>query len=105
MRQSPNLRRLTNVQLCKLADSDPRNTELLVAIRKALQSRTSLAGEGATQHVSNLLAKAATKGWRRSSYWKLAAAAAGFLAIGMSQAASQTIWDTVWPRVQGLFTG
>lgn len=105
MRQNPNLRRLSNTQLWKLADSDPRNTELLAAIQYALQARTSLTGDGVSRHVSGLLAKAEAKVWRRSGAWKLAAAVAGFLVIGIGQAVSQMDWAAVWPRVQGLFAG
>lgn len=103
----PDLTRLTNKMLFELADKNPRDVELLERIHNELLTRTSLSAVAARPHVAGLIEQATGRpkpiARKRSTYWKYAAAIAGFLVIGISHAVGQSIWETVWPRVQTLF--
>jgi hypothetical protein len=107
------LNRMTNTELKYLAEQNPNNRELLLVIHRALFSRTNANAEAARQAVelrlgilpprviTEVAAPQSAPRQRHPYLLRLAIAAASLVAVGIGNAAGQSIWTAVETVIAG----
>lgn len=109
------LNRMTNTELKYLAEQNPNNREILLAIRRALFSRTNANADAARLAVelrlgilpppvitaSEVAAPQRAPRQRHPYLLRLAVAAASLVAVGIGNAAGQSIWTAVETVIAG----